>query len=369
MSTAYDQAMVHLITTHPWYAVPLLTLDRFPDETQPTAWTDGRRMGYNPAFFENLPRHNGQPLEVVGTLAHESSHILGRDFLRRGHRDPVRWNICCDAVINAQLVSEGFKLPKGCVPGVENTTPEYLYDHMPPELEAISEMWDEVRDLLGENGRPLTSHEHAAEEMRARGLMQQAAMAAKRHGTLSAEMRRRIDGLLQPQIPGREILQRFVTEAQRTDYSWSRPNRRYLHYDIYLPDLHELHLAKVAMACDTSGSISGEQLTQICSEVLGIMNLLTSTPELLVLWCDTKVSAQTVSDERDLDPVGGGGTSFAPVFRWLAEREDPVRAVLYVTDGCCDDFGEPPPCEVLWVLLEENPHFQPPFGEIAYVLG
>jgi len=45
------------------------------------------------------------------------------------------------------------------------------------------------------------------------------------------------------------------------------------------------------------------------------------------------------------------------------------RAIIYVTDGYCSDFGEPPECPVLWVLTRTNKEFDPPFGEICCTLN
>ena len=37
-------------------------------------------------------------------------------------------------------------------------------------------------------------------------------------------------------------------------------------------------------------------------------------------------------------------------------------AVVFLTDLCCDSFGDPPDCPVLWVTTERG---TAPFGEIV----
>ena len=69
----------------------------------------------------------------------------------------------------------------------------------------------------------------------------------------------------------------------------------------------------------------------------------------------------------DLKPVGGGGTDFAPVFRAVNQRHADAKAVVYITDGECNSFGEEPACPVLWALTENNRRFKPPFGDVLVI--
>ncbi|WP_420130624.1 VWA-like domain-containing protein [Longimicrobium sp.] len=57
----------------------------------------------------------------------------------------------------------------------------------------------------------------------------------------------------------------------------------------------------------------------------------------------------------ELNPVGGGGTSFRVVFEWLATLPELPRALIMITDGECSDFGDEPAVPVLWILTESNP--------------
>ena len=87
-----------------------------------------------------------------------------------------------------------------------------------------------------------------------------------------------------------------------------------------------------------------------------------------VIWCDTEISVQVISDPKELEPQGGGGTMFSPVFKWVNKNKPQTKGVVYVTDGYCSDFGPEPEYPVLWVLTQENQGFQPPFGEVVCVI-
>tara|TARA_R100000687_G_scaffold80817_1_gene76842 strand:+ start:604 stop:975 length:372 start_codon:yes stop_codon:yes gene_type:complete len=52
--------------------------------------------------------------------------------------------------------------------------------------------------------------------------------------------------------------------------------------------------------------------------------------------------------------VGGGGTSFDPIFDHLAEggEEEDVQVLVYITDGYGSVSVPPPNYEVIWLLTE-----------------
>jgi predicted metal-dependent peptidase len=138
------------------------------------------------------------------------------------------------------------------------------------------------------------------------------------------------------------------------------------------PSLWSETWGRVAFGCDTSGSIDQAQLKDICVEVLEVLECYAERgqdPELTVCWFDHAVYPQVVTDAADLDPKGGGGTSFGVVMDWVAKEEPLPRALVMVTDGCCNDYGEDPGIPVLWVLTRRYGTFQPPFGELTCILN
>lgn len=53
--------------------------------------------------------------ELVGAVLHECGHVFRQHFSRRGVRDPRKWNIAGDAVINKDIRDAGLSLPPGTV--------------------------------------------------------------------------------------------------------------------------------------------------------------------------------------------------------------------------------------------------------------
>ena len=63
-----------------------------------------------------------------------------------------------------------------------------------------------------------------------------------------------------------------------------------------------------------------------------------------------------------VEPHGGGGTAFSPLWQHIAEQQiDPVCAVV-LTDLVCHDFGDAPDYPVLWVSTYRD---EAPFGEVV----
>ena len=362
---------------HPGAAVVALGLPICEDERAicpigggmgvPTMATDGRRILYHPKFVEN---HTNA--EVLAVYAHEVWHVMLMHPFRRGARLPMAWNIACDKAVNHIVENVmGLKLPGWGVPGVAEKCAEELYDveDQPPNDECEMHGW--VNDPGGEDGKSLSEGDRAAAESDARELVQRAITVAKQAGQLPADLARMFGDLLEPRVPWQEILARFLDQWTRNDYSWQRPNFRHLQRGIVLPGLHTPAVPRVIFAADTSGSIDEGMLQEVCSEMFYALEQAAAGADfdLPVLWCDTDVTPQLINEPSELEPRGGGGTRYAPVFEWVDEHEPDVRAVVYITDGYCSDFGPEPEYDVLWILTSSNhDNFDPPFGEVAYTL-
>lgn len=371
-----QRASVQLILHHPFFATVLMRLIRVEDTGAPTMWTDGRHLGYNPTFVESLSLK-----ELVAVLAHETCHVAGLHHLRKGSREHFKWNVAADAAINALLDDADLTLPNGCVPGIPDKSAEEIYALLPdmPDMPnrggpggAGGAGCGEVREATNPDGSPLSEAERTQAEQDTKVMVQQAYNAAKAAGKVPAGLKRFIEEAMDPRVPWSDILARFLDGQSNRDYAWTRPNRRYASQGIIMPSLWSPGYGLVMFGCDTSGSIDQGQLKEICSEVLGCLNVYAERgedPELTIAWFDHAVYVQKVRDAEELKPMGGGGTSFRVVMEWLAESGEQPKALIMVTDGWCSDFGEAPPCPVLWVLTHRNRDFTPPFGEIACVLN
>jgi predicted metal-dependent peptidase len=284
----------------------------------------------------------------------------------------------CDQVVNSIVTDEKLVLPKGCIPGVPDKAAEELYIDPPPGSGQGDGSDDPggcggVRAPTNDDGSALSDAQREQAMQETKVMVQQALTAAKKAGQLPAGLKRFAEDLLEPKVPWKEVMSRFVDSHSRHDYSWSRPNKRYASAGLLLPSLHSPAYGEIVMGCDTSGSIDQAQLKEVCSEVLGALDCYAErgqSPELTVAWFDHAVYTQVVSEAEELQPQGGGGTSFRVVMEWLVQDRDAMpKALIMVTDGYCGDFGEDPGIPVLWVLTRTNREFTPPFGELTCTLN
>ena len=176
---------------------------------------------------------------------------------------------------------------------------------------------------------------------------------------------RLVEDILEPQVDWKEALRQFVDRISRNDYSWRRPNSRYMAGGVILPTLYNQELPPIVIGVDTSGSINQGELKQFAGEIDAILNQYPTT--LTVLYCDTDVRhVETFTAENRpirLEAKGGGGTKFYPVFDAVNQMEEDPACVVYLTDMECSDFGPEPDYPVLWVNTGSRCK-QPPFGEM-----
>jgi len=111
---------------------------------------------------------------------------------------------------------------------------------------------------------PLTPDEQETLQVQWQQRMAGAAQQAMQAGKLGGELKRMIDHLLQPQLPWRMLLARYMNSLSREDYSWSRPSRR--EGDYIMPSLRS-HQLDLVVALDTSGSIKDAEVQEFIDEV------------------------------------------------------------------------------------------------------
>lgn len=110
-----------------WATIMVLEKVEDPSFFDAYAWTDGRKLGYNPILVMGIPLD-----ELTFVLAHEAMHIRLRHHLRMGDRDLRIWNDAGDYVINLILKDLGFNLPGDvlCDMKYRGWTTERVYDDL-----------------------------------------------------------------------------------------------------------------------------------------------------------------------------------------------------------------------------------------------
>jgi len=350
-------ARTTLLLDQPFFGVLALQLALIEDTTCETAWTDGRSMGFSPAFVDSLT-----PDELVAVIAHEVMHCACGHPWRRDSREMQRWNIAADYAINDLLNGAQFKLPKSALldPQYAGKWAEWIYDRIPPQPQGGNgagndpSRMGEVRDAPAEGDAPTESDWQQA--------TQQSLNAAKAQGKLPSNLARQLIDAVKPRVDWRSLLRRFVQEVVKADYSWSRPNVRYIPSGLYLPSLHSIACGRIAVGIDTSGSIDSVLLAQFVAEVQAIASELQPS-SVDVIYCDAAINRVDTFARGELieaHPCGGGGTNFCPVFDHL--ESDPPVVLVYLTDMCGLFPTEAPEYPVIWC---SNGGTDAPFGEVV----
>lgn len=354
---AFARARSNLLLDHFFFGRLALYLKAVQDDSIPTLAVDGKHLFYNTQFFLDLPR----PLQK-SAIAHEVMHCVMQHILRRKGRDPQLWNKAGDYAINRVLRDSGFKLGDGWLDSkaFDGMSAEEIYDLLKQQGDGSGQGQGEalcdIRDAADEGSdADLTStkQEWAIN-------VAQVAMEAKRHGVLPASMQRFVEELTTNKVPWREVLQRFISERARDDYSWARPNRMFVAAGAYLPAMYSENMGPIDVVIDTSGSIGPAELNEFGAEIKAIVAAVRPS-RLRVIYADAAVNRVDVfeqGDEVEFHVVGGGGTDFRPAIA-LAEEEPPV-ALVYLTDMYGSFPGEAPDFPVLWCATSD---VVGPFGE------
>lgn len=359
MNPLFVKARSRLILDNPFFGTLCLRL-KVVEWDKETGATDGVHLFYNPKWFEKLT-----DMERIGFLAHEVLHVVFLHITRRNERDATKWNVACDYAINNYLVAEGFILPKGGLvdPQYNDMTAEAIYSELPDQDSKLLDpgKCGGVMDHPGTDG---TSGKTSAIEAGLTVAIHQAAEAAKAQGKLSGAMESVISDITDPKVDWKAVLARFLRANNKSDFTWVRPNRRFIARGMYLPSLHNPCLEEIVVAVDTSGSISEDELKQFTTETSYILHEL--APERVqFLQCDAEVQNATEYTRESL-PLkvtyeGRGGTRFSPVIDYVNENYPNAAALVYLTDLESDDFGDKPHYPVLWVTTNET---NAPFGEV-----
>ena len=359
----------------------------------PTTATDARAFYYNPEYIAGLSTEQTQFM-----LAHEALHCALSHFARRQHRVRHKWDLACDYAINPLLIDDGLKPPPNALhmPLYKGMTAEEIYPLLDDndESETLDKhAYDQDNQSQGSdsgtreddltdrapserpqeedrgNGaqanktpesnagsasqpNPLEPDERETLNVQWQQRMAGAAQQAVQHGKLGGELARMIDRLLQPQLPWRMLLARYMTAAARDDYSYMRPSRR--EGDFILPTLRS-HQLDLLVAVDTSGSIKDSEMDAFIDEVDALKGQIRARVTLLP--CDAKLCEGAPwtfepweEFKRPGEIKGGGGTSFLPVFDWVDHAGIHPDLLVYFTDAQGAFPPRDPHYPVIWLV-------------------
>lgn len=355
--------------------------------------TDGFRIFYNENFVAKLTDE-----EIRGVLAHELMHVLTDSLGRERGRNHALWNVACDYAINGTLLTMGFKIPEGGFLSDEyrGLTSEEIYERLfttrepshkrfvlkdskcvvrekdcigtiPSEIEAdVLPKGSAIRGLIPSEEREPTDEESIRITVGA--MRKEFAEACKSHGHFPASLQEELKIAQTPQIDWRSLLQHWLIDRVKCDWTLFPPAKKFISQGIYLPSLGSPAPCKIVFAVDTSASMSDRDLSQIYSEIRNFRDTFPS--ELVILQGDAKVQSvkeygefEDFEDPERIEVFGRGGTDFRPIFQWVEEHcaEDSI-VIVHATDG----YGMfPQDCKwpVVWLVTRIHSDAIPDWGE------
>ena len=350
-----------------------------------TSATDAKSFYYNPEFIERLDSH-----QIKFVLIHEALHCALTHFARRGNRKKHTWDLACDFAINPLLVKEGFHPPldvpifrqyEGMIaeeiyPMIDDNLDQepmdqHLYDDQNNEDSKDSDggmrednLTQQDKNQSGESKnnqstsslaqRPQSLNPDEIEKLATQWQKNLASSAqlAQEAGKLDGEFAKLIDFFLQPRVSWQSLLSTFMSRLARDDFSYSRPSRR--PGNAILPTLRS-HQIDIAVAIDTSGSISQQEIDEFVSEINAIKSTIRSSITLIA--CDDKIFPSSPWRYESWEEInfpaslgGGKGTNFCPVFELLNSLDNPCDVLVYFTDAKGLFPEEIPNYPVLWLV-------------------
>ena len=358
-----------------------------------TAATDGKNLFFNPEFFLGL-----DPDERIFLVLHEVMHNVYNHGIRLGFRDHTTWNEAGDYVINDDLIQRGFKMPKDGLHdvGYRGMSADEIYEDLISKKDKgqsnAPAPWQDIKappDSQQGDGTPDPNGNGQGGQGQNQGLggvqaptaqevedhnknlltqaTQASQMSGDKAGTVPGSLERTLEEMLKPKLPWNKILAKFLFSLNKNDYSWRKPNRRFISQGIIMPSLHSEGVGRIDFAVDTSGSVSESDFNRFISEI-GYVFKTFNPKEIGVMQFDSVLQSNdkccSVQDFLKIKFSGGGGTRIEPVLEVFKDNE--AKALIILTDGYLYHSEKLDPNKpVIWCVYS-NPGFVPSFGTVIH---
>ena len=365
-----DKARATIVLDHPFFASIMLKRPFVERLDIPTlAVTDSGNIFYNPVFIAEQ-----DTAQVVWAICHEVMHYASGHGLRRGPRDPRKWNTAGDMWINDTLNKAGVgRKIDGCmdVPGSADRTVEDIYAAFPPDdtgggggsgSGGSGQQGDD--DPIGNDMEPSDSTDAEKAEIDGTRKLDvaEAAQVAKMKGKLPGVLQKFAEATIDSKVPWYDILERFMTERVKNDYSWARPNRRYMP-DFYLPTVDGVGaMGEIAIQVDISGSVSREEIRHYNGHIKRIVEQCHPS-KVHVIYTDTQVQKHDTYDKPEdveISYHSGGGTDMRAGFDYINKQGIDAEVVVTLTDGYTP-WPKSTDIPAIWCI--STPQLKAPCGE------
>lgn len=343
-----------------------------------TAYTDQKKIVFDPSFVNKLG-----DTELKFIMLHELFHCVLNHCTRTKGKIDLIYNIACDIVVNSIILEmlgmndieidgdNAMHLTPNDKEG-RNYTADEVYDML---INAAEDQLEKKYGNTIDNHRVWASIKASSMQSEIWKMrIKEASQACSIDGA-PLSIRRYMKKLEHnSKCNWRQLLHDYI-QYDKSDYTFSHPDRRYLYNDTILPSFMEnvdgYNVRKLWAVIDTSGSVSDDGLANAMNEIYGSISQVNMNG--WVSFFDTDVSEpipfKKPEDLKDLEPIGCGGTDFEAIFRSIPkyfENELP-EIIVVLTDGYADfpDESEALGIPVIWVIIDSD--VEVPWGKAVYI--
>jgi predicted metal-dependent peptidase len=201
----------------------------------------------------------------------------------------------------------------------------------------------------------------------------EAAVTAAKHtmkamGVGSSGIDRIFGKVTQPEYDWVSVLRHIFNKTVGTGrQTWEHLDPEFVIRGIGAPGRINYGAGFVIVADDSSGSIDDAMLSTFMGHT-GVIIDDVRPKELLICQCDDMIHEWRYvqgGSELPKKVLGGGGTSFIPVFDRIEKEQLKPDVVVYFTDMYGSFPSKPPSYPVIWASI--TPNITAPFGEVIYI--
>lgn len=373
VSVLVEESLVQLLFTEPILAhfISRIGYTITDNKDLPyTAWTDGKTITINKYGIEETNKlHKIDKNQMIFILSHEAMHLLmlseerGKQINVDSHE---RWNAATDYEINNLLVKDKIGVKPSWVlynQKYKNKTAEEIYNLLEE---------DEIN-----NHQPIKLDRHIAitDNITKENIKQQIReiIHTNSFSTTKSDIIEKLnDYILKPlKFNWKEALNKYFKSYIKSNYSWNKPNRSGIYRHLILPSTSTTPKIKIALAVDTSGSISQKELNTLLNHISTILHQFKTFD--LDVWCfSTEVHTDTFTsfNERNTDLSkfklqSDGGTNISSNFKFVKEhyRNNKPDVLLIFSDFEDKLNGDTTTrfdyCSCVWLVIDHKNFVQP----------
>lgn len=350
MPLTIAQAVKKLIIKDPFYGLFLTQLDRYFDDSIPTAAV--RRKGINIELLVNEKFWDSlSDLARIAILQHEVGHILhGHLTMGPLFSNHKHFNIAADCHVNSFIEN----LPPNAVTPDKYNLPSMLgtkfyYENIPEDKDDETldvHDWKDFQDASDVEKKLIQNQiDHMAK--------QTAEQVQKMAGTIPGQFKDYIDGLFKqrPAVFNWKSYFRRVVGNSIKSYIKStryRPSFRFKGQ----PGNTLKFKPKVLVAIDTSGSVSNEELQEFFGEV---QHLYKSGVCVDIVEFDTQIQNkfEYKGAKTEIPISGRGGTDVTSTYDYYTKHREYSTLVVF-TDGYLSVNHLPIAQNVIWIITSDG---------------